>query len=140
MSPLESIKKGILNNDMEEIIQGYMALTGEEVRPEDGVPEVSKPAPVQMQKSGEMDFSTKPAKRDNKRLASKSPVQADGNTFVDDGADHKDVVTPEYTPSPRKREGSTTVKVQCHVCGKESEVNPILAQGQFFRCDSCVGG
>ena len=41
MTPLETIKIGILNNDMEKVIQGFMALTGEEIRPktsEDGVP------------------------------------------------------------------------------------------------------
>ena len=33
MSPLELIKNGILENDLEKVIQGYALLTGEEVRP-----------------------------------------------------------------------------------------------------------
>ena len=52
MTPLETIKTGILNNDMEEVIQGYMALTGEEGRPKppkDGVPEVQQSSPVLVQ-------------------------------------------------------------------------------------------
>ena len=34
MNPIDKIKKGIINNDMEQIIQGFQMLTGEEVRPE----------------------------------------------------------------------------------------------------------
>ena len=60
MTPLETIKTGILNNDMEKIIQGFMVLTGEEVRPlpEDGVPQVQESASVSMRQAERADFST----------------------------------------------------------------------------------
>ena len=32
MNPIDKIKKGIINNDMEQIIQGFAVLTGEEIR------------------------------------------------------------------------------------------------------------
>ena len=141
MTPLERIKIGILKNDMEEVIQGYMALTGEEVRPEDGVSEVREPSSLPVQKAGELDFSTKPTKsQGKKRLATKAPVQASQNTFVDDGVEHTDIKTPDYKPTLRSRAEATMVDVTCHVCKKEYEVAPVLAQGEFYRCDSCVGG
>ena len=143
MTPLETIKTGILNNDMEEVIQGYMALTGEEVRPKppkDGVPEVQQSAPVLVQQGRKMDFSTYPtASSGTKKVAGKSPVTAGSNQFVDDGVEHSDVETPDFTPGPRNREEAKTISVRCHVCGKDQEVNPVLAQGEFYRCDSCVG-
>ena len=39
MTPIDKIKEGILGNDMEQIIQGFKLLTGEEVRPAGGEPE-----------------------------------------------------------------------------------------------------
>ena len=141
MTPLERIKTGILTNDMEEVIQGYMALTGEEVRPEDGVPEVRESSSVAKQKSAELDFSTNPTEpQGKKRLASKSPVKAQKNQFVDDGVEHNDIKTPDFNPSPRSRGEAQTVSVRCHVCTKDYEVAPVLAQGEFYRCDNCVGG
>ena len=137
MTPLETIKIGILNNDMEKIIQGFMALTGEEIRPlpEDGVPQVQESASVSMRQSERADFSTESISSNKGR----SPVIAGANQFVDDGAEHSDITTPNFTPGPRQRQEATTVNVKCHVCGKDQEVNPVLAQGEFYRCDTCVG-
>ena len=148
MTPLEKIKEGILTNDMEEIVQGFMALTGEEIRPE-GDPNpgpAKKPRteeavqpPVQV-RAKDLDFSTKQnVPKGKKRVASKEPVKAGANTFVDDGEEHSDVTTPEFKPTPRQREPSQTVNVKCHVCEKDYEVSPVLAQGEFYRCDNCVG-
>tara|TARA_R110002051_G_scaffold296426_1_gene362539 strand:- start:1181 stop:1600 length:420 start_codon:yes stop_codon:yes gene_type:complete len=137
MTPLETIKTGILNDDMEKVIQGYMVLTGEEVRPKlpkDGVSERREPASVSVRQARAMDFSKEPIVSKEK-----TPVVAGSNQFVDDGAEHSDITTPDITPSPRKREEAKTVNVKCHVCGKDQEINPVLAQGKFYRCDSCVG-
>ena len=143
MTPLETIKTGILNNDMEEVIQGFMELTGEEVRPEtseDEVREVPEPTSVSMQK---LDFSTEPTKSAGEgRLAHKTAVKADGeNQFVDDGLESKgvDFETPDISLAPRRRPETKTVKVACHVCDKSYDVIPMLAQGEFYRCDNCVG-
>ena len=43
MTPIDKIKEGILSNDMEQVIQGFKLLTGEEIRPEGGKPEGGKP-------------------------------------------------------------------------------------------------
>ena len=39
MTPIDKIKEGILSNDMEQVIQGFRLLTGEEIRPEGRKPE-----------------------------------------------------------------------------------------------------
>ena len=137
MTPLETIKTGILNDDMEEVIQGYMALTGEEVRPkppEDGVPEGRESTPVPVRQAQGENFST-----ESVVSKGKTPVVAGSNQFVDDGVEHSDITTPDFTPAPRNRGEAKTVSVKCHICGKDQEVSPVLAQGEFYRCDSCVG-
>ena len=143
MTLLETIKTGILNNDMEEVIQGYMALTGEEVRPrlpKDGVSKGQESTSVPVSQDGKLDFSRDPTTpAGKKRIANKSPVSAGANQFTDDGVEHSDVKTPDFVPTPRKRAEAKTVNVKCHVCGENQEVNPMLAQGDFYRCDSCVG-
>ena len=143
MTPLETIKTGILNNDMEKVIQGFMELTGEEVRPEtseDEVREVPEPTSVSMQK---LDFSKEPTEpKGQGRLGRKTPVEGGGdNQFVDDGLESKgvDFETPDISLAPRRRPETKTVKVACHVCDKSYDVIPMLAQGEFYRCDNCVG-
>jgi alpha-tubulin suppressor-like RCC1 family protein len=143
MTPLERIKTGILTNDMEEVIQGYMALTGEEVRPAPKRWSIQRCENLHRWRSKnqqKLDFSRDPTNpAGKKRIANKSPVSAGANQFTDDGVEHSDVKTPDFVPTPRKRAEAKTVNVKCHVCGENQEVNPMLAQGDFYRCDSCVG-
>ena len=35
MNPIETIKKGILDNDMQQVSKGFELLTGQEVRPKE---------------------------------------------------------------------------------------------------------
>ena len=73
MSPLELIKKGILENDLEKVAQGYNALTGEQISTSgttDSETTESNSEPEQVSpsmpvRSADLDFTT-PAKKQPK--------------------------------------------------------------------------
>ena len=167
MTPLDKIKEGILKNDMEKVIDGYEILTGERLSSEKALQEKapkvrkrskakssgsasaesdSKPtdAPKIPQKQSikeEGDF-TAPARKqiDKKTKYTKSQqIEVGKNTFVDDGVQHKNDITPDLPLTPRDRAGVNYIEVKCHVCGKEEEINPLLKAGDFYRCNECVG-
>jgi|TARA_R110000744_G_scaffold138936_3_gene249853 hypothetical protein len=144
MSPLELIKNGILENDLEKVIQGYTLLTGEEVRPNktnDTTPreaeEVQSQVPV---RSSDLDFTVK---RDNATVGKggrKEAIQVGENQFVDDGLESKgeEFKTPEISLTPR-RKPIQMVEVICNSCGSKEEVNPAYKTGSYHRCSRCVG-
>jgi len=152
MNPIDTIKKGILNNDMEQVIQGFSALTGEEVRPagggaeQGGSPEPESAtseshaeavqSPVQV-RSKDLDFSTEPRDVESK-FGRKEPIQVGDNQFMDDGVEAKDVTTPDV-PRTKRRPPVKLIEVSCHVCGTKEEINPAYKSGTFHRCSRCVG-
>ena len=142
MNPIDKIKKGIINNDMEQIIQGFQMLTGEEVRPEqEGKTEKPEPKeavqpPVSV-RSKDIDFSTKPKEGQDSQHGKREPIVVGKNQFVDDGTEDTDITTPEVKPTPR-RPPVELVEVACHICGEKEEVNPKYKSGQFHRCGKCV--
>ena len=146
MTPLDVIKKGIANNNMEMVSKGFAQLTGEVVDPPDGedVEEdnvVSDEVTSSEPRAG--DSFIAPSKSDDpqegkKRIARMESIVVKENQFVDDGEEAGDITTPEYTPSPRTRNPAKTVEVKCHLCGSETIVNEMLVSGDFYRCDNCV--
>jgi len=139
MNPIDKIKKGIINNDMEQIIQGFQILTGEEVRPEESNTEEPKadtkkierpPTPL---RSKDLDFSTGSGEEGGRH----EPIAVGENQFVDDGVEAADITTPQVSPTPR-RPPVKLVEVTCHICGDKEEVNPKYKSGQFHRCGKCV--
>ena len=60
------------------------------------------------------------------------------NKYKDEG-EHKDIVTPQVTPTERTRRSVEEQKVTqtCEVCGKVEKVLPIYAR-EFYRCESCL--
>jgi len=149
MSPLDKIKKGILDNDMQQVTEGFELLTGQEVRPKKTTvgdlelleKETTAEEVVKLStRSKELDFSTQPREEQTSRRTAKSEkITVGENQFVDDGLEAKDVTTPDVSLTPRKRPPSKTVKVTCHVCEKTSEIPAQLSQGEFYRCDDCIG-
>tara|TARA_R110000824_G_scaffold14985_5_gene63382 strand:- start:4869 stop:5315 length:447 start_codon:yes stop_codon:yes gene_type:complete len=148
MNPIDTIKEGILTNDMEVIVQGFMALTGEEIRPEgDPNPDPAKKperaaeetvqSPVQV-RSKDLDFSTEPRDEQDTKYGKREPIAVGENQFIDDGIEAKDVITPEV-PRTKRRPPVTLVEVSCHVCGNKEEINPAYKSGTFHRCSRCVG-
>ena len=81
--------------------------------------------------------------RDNDLDKRKTPVKARKNQWVDDG-ENRD---PDFDPQKFERMGKTSrnrgkVKkrtVECHVCGRDFQVNPSLVHGEYFRCNRCTG-
>ncbi len=152
MNPIDTIKKGILNNDMEQVIKGFSVLTGEEVRPAGGEPEQEKnpepetarseshaetvQPPVQV-RSKDLDFSTEPRDTSSK-YGRKESIQVGDNQFIDDGVEAKDITTPEVARTKR-RPPVKLVKVKCHACGGEEEINAAYKTGTYHRCGKCVG-
>tara|TARA_Y100000004_G_scaffold60060_1_gene67014 strand:+ start:13949 stop:14407 length:459 start_codon:yes stop_codon:yes gene_type:complete len=152
MNPIDTIKKGIINNDMEQIIQGFSVLTGEEVRPAGGKSEQrgsSEPEPEKSEthsetlqpsvqvRSKDLDFSTEPREVES-RFGRKEPIEVGSNQFTDDGVEAKDVTTPDV-PRTKRRPPVKLIKVKCHACGSEEEINPIYKTGSYHRCGRCVG-
>lgn len=73
----------------------------------------------------------------------KTPVRAKKNQWVDEGEDRD----PDFDPAKFERMGRASrnrgkVKkrtVECHVCGRDFQVNPALVHGEYFRCNRCTG-
>ena len=151
MSPLELIKNGIIENDLEKIAQGYNALTGENISPittdepvrrtaeseSTGSDEVSPSVPV---RSEIEDFTIKRDTLPAGKYGRKETIQVGENQFVDDGSEAigKEFETPDIAPTPR-RKPVKMVEVVCNTCGKKEEINPAYKTGTYHRCSRCVG-
>jgi hypothetical protein len=60
------------------------------------------------------------------------------NSFVDDGKDAKDIKTPDFQPTERRRATAKTVEQICKRCDKSFSVHPTHAR-EFYTCDKCLG-
>lgn len=148
MSPLELIKKGILENDLEKVAQGYNALTGEQISTNgtaDSEPAESNSEPEQVSpsmpvRSADLDFTTPAKKQPKSSHGKKEKVVAGENQFVDDGSEFKgeEFETPDLQLTPR-RSPAQLVEVKCHVCGQAETINPAYKVGTFHRCGRCLG-
>ena len=73
----------------------------------------------------------------------KTPVRAKKNQWVDEGEDRD----PDFDPAKFERMGRASrnrckvkkLTVECHVCGRDFQVNPALVHGEYFRCNRCTG-
>lgn len=150
MSPLDLIKNGILEDDLEKVIQGYALLTGEEIRPREATEsnktentsskeadEVQSQVPV---RSSELDFTIKRDPPAAGKHGRKESIEVGENQFVDDGSESqgKEFETPEINPTPR-RKPIQMVEVICNSCGRKEEINPAYKTGSYHRCSRCVG-
>ena len=153
MTPIDKIKEGILTNDMEQIIQGFKLLTGEEIRPAGGEPEQERNSepesatsesyeeavrpPVQV-RSKDLDFSTEPREDKDSQYGKREPIVVGENQFIDDGTEATDIETPDVGRSTR-RPPVKMVEVKCHACGEKEMINAQYKSGEFHRCGKCVG-
>jgi len=141
MTPMELIKEGISNNDMEKIIQAYNLLTGEKIGKEEkqSEPLSEPPVSVRKEKTKDLDFSVEPREdQGSGHYAKSESIQVGENQFVDNGTEALDVTTPKVTRSTR-RPPVKMAEVKCHVCGGVEEINAQYKTGDFHRCDKCVG-
>ena len=145
MKPLDIIKQGILENNIEKVSKGFTELTGEAIEP---IPDVDveednvvADEPTSSKTATDNSFiapskSNEP-KQGKKRVARTETIVAQENQFVDNGEEARDIQTPEYTPSPRTREPTKLIEVPCHICGVKSMLNEATVGGEFYRCEDC---
>ena len=86
----------------------------------------------------ELDFSMKPDKEQEE--ISGTPVNKTKrvNTFVDDGTEASDIVTPSFKPTERKRPAYKPIDQLCTRCNKIFKINPTHKR-EFYTCDKCLG-
>ena len=144
MTPLEQIKKGILDGDMVTVALGYKSLTGEDLHNTNvSEAKVDTPTSSPILSSSSDDFIAPSKKKDSEssgsRIARSSPIPTEGreNLFVDDGKEHKDISTPDIDPSPRQRNKFTMIEQRCQKCSKTFEVHPIHKRENYI-CDRCI--
>ena len=155
MSPLELIKNGIIENDLEKIAQGYNALTGEDISPVTKSEPTREPAsrttkpkdtesdemPSSVRMRSEIeDFTMKRDSLPAGKYGRKETIQVGENQFVDDGSEAtgEEFKTPEVNPTPR-RKPIQMLEVICNSCGRKEEINPAYKTGSYHRCSRCVG-
>ena len=156
MTPLEQIKRGILEGDMATVALGYKSLTGEDLHNDEAsvteaLPEfmassqvkIDTPPSSPILSSTSNDFIAPSKKEDSEntggRIARNSPIPLAKreNLFTDDGVDHKDISTPDVELSPRQRNTFQMIPQECQKCHETFEVHPIHKRDHFI-CDRCI--
>lgn len=79
---------------------------------------------------------TKIDKSNNNRR--REPVRARENQWKDEG-EFKDIETPNYEKTPRRRQPPKKVNVECSVCGKSFKADSRFVYGEYHRCNRCTG-
>lgn len=74
-------------------------------------------------------------KTNNRR---KEPVKGRKNQWVDEGED-RHIETKYGARTPRTREPSKKIDVDCAVCGKSFKTDPKYVYGDYPRCNRCTG-
>ncbi len=74
----------------------------------------------------------------NSNTRRKEAVRARKNEWKDTG-EFKDVETPQFERTPRRRQPHKRVEVECHVCGKSFKEDPKFVHGEYYRCNRCTG-
>jgi hypothetical protein len=155
MTPLETIKAGILTNNMRLVAEGYNRVSSDVVDISD-IPSTRIPPTQRRQvpqeridddyRHPEDDFvSTAKTDLGNPSRVEPFVPRKRINMFADEGER-----PPEYSeadrladqrakkakPTPR-REAYTPVTVTCISCGKRYNVNPVLVNQGTYNCDKC---
>lgn len=131
------LRKGIALND-EELIQMANSLLTEQGDSETPVQPVKEEVVTRdssVERASADDFVVKREQPAQKRV----PVNQVGsreNSFVDDGTEHTDIETPDFTPTER-RQAPKKVKQYCEACSKTFEV-PEVHRREWFMCDKCL--
>ena len=74
----------------------------------------------------------------NSSTRRKEAVRARKNEWKDTG-EFREVETPQFDMTPRRREPYKKVEVECHVCGKSFKEDPKFVHGDYYRCNRCTG-
>lgn len=87
----------------------------------------------------EVDENFKVSRTSNKINGARTPVKASNWNEWEDEGEFKDIETPRGKKTPRNRERTKLIDVECHVCGKTFSMNPNYIFGEYQRCSRCVG-
>jgi len=82
------------------------------------------------------DFRVSSIKGNNNKR--REPVKARKNEWVDEGED-RHIETKYGARTPRNREPSKKMDVECSVCGRTFKTDPKYVYGEYHRCSRCVG-
>lgn len=75
---------------------------------------------------------------ENSNVRRKEPVKARKNEWHDTG-EFRDIDTPQFDRTPRRRPPHKRIEVECHVCGKTFKEDPKYVHGEYYRCNRCTG-
>lgn len=81
------------------------------------------------------DFTINRQTNNNRR---REPVKGRKNNWVDTG-EFRDIETPQFERTPRRKEAPKKVDLECHVCGKSFKADPRFVYGEYHRCNRCTG-
>jgi hypothetical protein len=104
-------------------------------------PQETKPSPQPSRSSSssvnvDENFSVRRTDATSNRR--KEAVRGRENRWKDEG-ESRDIETPSFERTPRKREPSKKVDLECHVCGKTFKQDARYVYGEFPRCNKCTG-
>lgn len=83
------------------------------------------------------DFRVSSIKGNNNNKR-REPVKARKNEWVDEGED-RHIETKYGARTPRSREPSKKMDVECSVCGRSFKTDPKYVYGEYHRCSRCIG-
>lgn len=126
MSDFNKFIESLTDDQKDKLLEALMGkMPQEELKPK------NKP-----QATVNEDFTMKRA--DTSQTRRKEPVKARKNQWEDTG-EFRDVSTPDFQKTPRRRDPPRKVDVECHVCGKSFKVDQRYIYGEYYRCNRCGG-
>jgi len=128
----KDLLKNLTNEQKQALLEQLMASLSEPKQEEVAVEE-----PQQTTESDKTDFTMH--KSDSKPRGRREPVKFKKNAWQDDGLEFSDMETPQIKRTPRNRKKPQKASVECHVCGREFQINSSLVYGEYHRCNRCGG-
>lgn len=125
MSDLERILSNLSNEEKEKLV----SFIQESIKPSQNTP--STP-------STKVEENFTVSKVENHSGRRKEPVKARENKWKDEG-EFRDVETPNFEKTPRRRQPPKKVNVECSVCGKSFKADSRFVYGEYHRCNRCTG-
>jgi|MDSZ01.3.fsa_nt_gb DNA-directed RNA polymerase subunit RPC12/RpoP len=138
---VKTLLESLSDEQKAQLVQGLLGSVQKDEpvskKNEEVVPSESEETVSSESKEDQNDFTMH--KNNSKPKGRREPVKFKKNAWQDDGLEFSDMDTPKIKRTPRNRKKSQKVSVECHVCGKEFQVNANLVYGEYHRCNRCGG-
>lgn len=125
MSNIEDLLGSLSNEQKQKLIE--ILLGGDQ-----------KPTSNQQNRPSSVDENFIVQKADNVNKKRREPVKGRENRWKDEG-EFKDIKTPEFEKTPRRRDPPKKIDIECHICGKVFKQDARYTYGEFPRCNRCTG-